>query len=801
MNIAVWLYVKTIHVIPDNTLALLEFHKVLMLIADYANSGSSRDAILRIVPLNTRGDIESRLNVITDIRRLAAEGTPLSLRPFTDISHHLSKIRPEGAVLDAAELADFIPVFDMAAGIGQSVRERFDLPWIRRLAAGLTGFPEILKALLTSIDGEGNILDSASFHLADIRDQIRKLEARIRKKLEEFTRDERVSSFLQDDFVTMRSGRWVIPVRMDSKGMVPGVIHDVSKSGETAFIEPLAIINLSNELENLIADQKAEELRILRSLCSAIRGVIEECEREFSVVVYLDVLNSIARFADALRMENPVIGEASRVRLVSARHPLLELSLRRSNTNREIIPLDIELGQDYTVMVITGANAGGKTIAIKTIGLIMLMALSGMPVPAASSSTIPFVSNLLVDIGDEQSIENNLSTFSAHMLNLSDILKNREPDMVILIDELGTGTDPAEGTALACSILGHLRRSGALVFATTHLSDIKSFVHRTEGMLNASMEFDQETFTPLYRLRVGEPGQSHALDIAQRYGIPESVITEARGMLGTAKTELDRVISDLHEKRIEYERALHDIRIQRDEWEQRNKMLTQVLGEAQENRRKILANAYHEASGIIDDTKRQMNYFLDEVKRREKSERRRLIKDMENFREKIVAKRGELDPAKTRRPSPVEIREGETVFVHSLGRNVPVISLNKKEKRVRVSAGSVEIEVPFADISFANGKSHGAVPNRFMPAGTEKTVPVKISLIGLRVDEALSRLERFLNDAALSDLTEVVIIHGIGKGFLSKAIHAHLEGHPLVRSFRSGKYEEGGPGITFAVMR
>jgi DNA mismatch repair protein MutS2 len=787
--------------IPKNTLELLEFHKVLMLITDFAHSESSRASILDIVPLNYREDIETRLRLITEIRRLSHEGTPLNFFQFTDISHHLKKIRPEGAVLEAIELADFMPVLNIASGIAQIIRNRFDIPSLSQLAGSLTGFPDILKILGKSIDGEGNILDSASFLLADLRAQIRKLEIKIRKKLEEFTRDEKLALFLQDDFVTTRSGRWVIPVRMDSKGMVPGVVHDISKSGETAFIEPLSIISLSNELENLIADQKAEELRILRTICSMIRKVIDEFEQEFRTVVYMDVLSSIGRFADKLEMEIPAVTDSLRIHLDSARHPLLQLSLGKADIPRTIVPLDIHLGGEQTVMVVTGANAGGKTITIKTIGLIILMALSGMPVPAASSSAIPFVSNLLVDIGDEQSIENNLSTFSAHMSNISHILKNREPDTVVLIDELGTGTDPDEGAALACAILRKVQESGALIFATTHLSDIKGFVHRTAGMLNASMEFDQRTFTPLYRLRVGEPGQSHALDIAERYGIPASVIKDARSLLGSMKAELDHMISDLNAKRMEHESALRDIAQQQADFEEKNRNINDILAATKEQQRGILADAYREASGIISETKRQMNAFLDEVKKKEKSERQKAIRMVEQARELVSEKLREFDIKDMRLPSIEEIRKGDTVFMRSLGHDAIVLDINKRNKRLKVSARNMEIEVPFTDITIGEKRSPITPAARTKPETSEESIPLKIILIGLRVDEAISRLERFLNDASLSDLPEVVIVHGIGKGLLAKAIHAHLSGHPLIKHYRGGTQDEGGAGVTFVVMK
>ncbi|HSB31186.1 MAG TPA: hypothetical protein VLD55_06255, partial [Candidatus Sulfobium mesophilum] len=497
----------------------VEFNKLLELAAAYSHSDASGKAVREIAPFENMEDILKRQGRIRDIIRMSDEGMPLRIYRFPDISSLIAKVRPEGAVLDGVELAGFIPVLDISRDISLQIRESEGLPFLKELAAGLTGFPDLLRTLKRSVDSEGNILDSASALLADLREQIRRLEGRIRKKLEEMTRDENVAVFLQDTFVTKRSGRWVIPVRMDSKGQVAGVVHDVSKSGETAFIEPLAIIQSANELENLVAEQKAEEIRILRNISSRIRESAMGISDEYAVVVHLDLLNAIAVLAGDMEMEIPQVADSGGITIRRARHPLLLLALRKTGEARDVVPLDVGLGGDNTVMVITGSNAGGKTIAMKTIGLLLVMALSGMPVPASSSSVFPFVKRLLVDIGDEQSIESSLSTFSAHVANISKILKAAEQMSLVLIDELGTGTDPEEGGALACAVLKELRESHALVFATTHLSDIKGYVHRTAGMLNASMEFDQKSLTPLYKLRIGEPGQSHALETARRYGL------------------------------------------------------------------------------------------------------------------------------------------------------------------------------------------------------------------------------------------------------------------------------------------
>lgn len=785
--------------ITENSLDLLEFHKLLRIISNFANSDASKKSVGDIRPLNDRENIERRLNQIHEIRKIAHEGNPLKLSPFLDISDLIVKIKPEGAFLEASELSGFVPLLHIASTISLQIKERFDLPFLRELTNHLTGHPDILSMLNKSIDSEGNILDTASPILSELRSQIRRLEVRIIKKLEEIVRDNRLSIFLQDDFVTKRSGRWVIPVRMDSKGQVPGVVHDVSRSGETAFIEPLSIIHLANELENLIAEQKAEEIRILKNISSKMRGVIDQIDAEFHTIIYLDMLNCITQFADMLNMETPQINDSNDIFLVRAIHPLLFLSFQKMGHTQQVVPLDIQLGGDNTVMVITGANAGGKTIAMKTIGLLLIMALSGMPVPADSLSSLPLIHNLLIDIGDEQSIETNLSTFSAHVSHISEILQKADSKTLILIDELGTGTDPDEGAALACAVLKELRKSNALIFATTHLTAIKGFVHQTEGMMNASMEFDQNTLTPLYSLKVGEPGQSYALEIARRYGLPDNIIASAKGMLGNLKVEFDNLIADLNEKRKQYEHSLHELQVQRSEVERKNKLLDKTLSETETRQKEIIAKAYKDASEILSDTKRQMYALLDELRKKGKEKIHENIKQVGRMQQYVSEKLMEYDND-TAAPSIDTIKEGDIVFVKSLGFDTSVMEVIQKRNRLKVMAGNREIEVPLSDVSFKRGKSVEVKVTPTQIAQGDETVSSKINLVGLRVDEALSRLEPFLNHASLAGLTEISIIHGIGKGLLSRAVREHLSGHPLVKHFRSGMPEEGGNGVTIVIL-
>ncbi len=777
----------------------LEFHKLLELVAGLTHSEASEKAVREIVPFDRMQDILTRQGRVLEIMRMSDEGTPLRISYFPDISSLIAKVRPEGAVLDGHEVAGFIPVLDISGDISSQTHENDWLPFLRELASGLTGFPDLLRMLKRSVDSEGNILDSASALLADLREQIRRLEGRIRKKLEEMVRDDNIAIFLQDNFVTKRSGRWVIPVRMDAKGQVAGVVHDVSKSGETAFMEPLAIIHIANELENLVAEQKAEEIRILRSISSKIRESAEGISAEYSVLVHLDLLNAISGLADKLHMEIPRVMDSGSITLIGARHPLLLLALRRTGGSREVVPLDVSLGDDNTVMVITGSNAGGKTISIKTVGLLLVMALSGMPVPASSSSAFPLVRRLLVDIGDEQSIESSLSTFSAHVANISRILKAAEPMSLVLIDELGTGTDPDEGGALACAVLKELRESRALVFATTHLSEIKGYVHRTEGMVNASMEFDQKSLSPLYRLRIGEPGQSHALETAKRYGLPERIIDSAKAMLGGIKIEFDALISDLNRKRADYEKGIAELEKQKADLDEKKRLIEKRLSEAEALRKESLEKAYTEASEIVSVVKRQMHALMEDMKKAEKAKSRDILKEVGESQKQISQKLREYDTADMGSPSVDDLKEGDTVFVRSLGYDASVLKISSNQ-RLRVIAGDKEIEIPVSDVGIGRGKPVGKDAVQIKTDTGDEPVSTRLMLIGTRVEEALSRLEPFLNHASLAGLSEVTVIHGLGTGALSRAVREHLEGHPLVKKFRKGEQSEGGNGVTIVTL-
>jgi DNA mismatch repair protein MutS2 len=826
--------------ITPETLKRLEFDKILAEVATRVHSDVTRQRLQASMPLGELEAIRLVSGRVAEIRTLAGLGIALRLAPFEDIRPMLETLRPSGAFLAPQELLFFLPVLRVFNDIPRQLGPRGDIPLLMSMEPPLKPFSDILEPLAASIDGDGSIMDSASAQLREIRRAKRSLSARIRKKIEEIVRDSNIEIFLQDDFITQRSGRWVIPVRMDSKGMVKGVVHDVSSSGETAFMEPLEIIPFVNELENLNGEEKAEEIRILRQLSAWIREDAAAIGGCFETLLTLDLLNAMGRFADHYDLEAARMNGSGELRLAGARHPLL-LMLERQGILPRVEPLDLQLGgnvsthkveadqgseegatQAYmnirrgatdvanadmrsdcaSVMVITGPNAGGKTIALKTAGVLTLMALCGLPVPAdGARSSFPLLDTLLVDIGDEQSIEQSLSTFSAHVARIAAILHQAGPRTLVLLDELGAGTEPQQGAAIACGVLRDLQQRGASVIATTHLSEIIGFVHRSPGMINAGMEYDAETYTPLYRLISGEPGHSHAIEIARRFGMPEQVITFAREMLGTAGAEFTSLLAELHRKREELGESRRELELQQEQLRMTQRELDARAVAMEQARREVREKAWGEARELISASRRRMNELLDEYKREKRSE---IIDRLRRSEEEITAQLKPSAGGEDAGPPLRDVKSGDRVYARSLGHDGVVVQVAAKQGKARIRAGSIELDVALSDL-FAPLKTSGDRSPK--PArGAWKVEAAEdgereLKLIGLRVDEALDLLEPFLNHASLGGMREVRVIHGLGTGRLRDAVRECLARHPLVEGFRGGEPHEGRDGATVVTLR
>ncbi|MBJ6802507.1 endonuclease MutS2 [Geomonas propionica] len=780
--------------IDKDTLKRLEFDKILETAATFAHCEASHEGALAIAPLHSRQEMELRLGLVDEIRKLTRLGIALKLAPFEDITPQVRAVRPKGAVIAPVALQRFIPTLRVMAAVAAQLSFRGDVPLLLAEAGVITGFPDLLNPLEHTVNEEGEILDTASRLLADIRGRKKGLTSRIKKRLEEIVRERHTAIFLQDDFITQRSGRWVIPVRMDSKGMVPGVVHDVSNSGETAFMEPLEIIGLANELENLVADERAEEIRIVRQICDWIREDAEAIQQQFEALVELDILNCIATLSDRLKSETPVISDTPTILLKGARHPILTLM------GKDVVPLDLELAAENHVMVVTGPNTGGKTIAIKNAGLLSVMALCGMPVPALPGTVLPMVRSILVDIGDEQSIEESLSTFSAHISKISSIIEHADRGALVLLDELGTGTEPGQGAAIACAVLKELQNKGALVVATTHLTEIIGFVQRETGMVNAAMAFDRQKLAPLYRLVVGEPGESHALEIASRYGLPERVVTFARGMIGTMEADFHALLRDLKEKREQLDRTLAELSEREEKVGRAERSLVDRRDEAARLVQDAREKGLLEAQQIIGKARREVAGLIDEAKRDKAREAKEKLDQA--AREVETALEG-LHPEEI--VDPDQVAAGDILFVKPLNCDATILSVDRRGARARVRAGSMELDVALSSLLKPKGKEPKKVRRQRAKQQESESAAqepaTSINLLGLRVEEAIGELEPFLNHAALDRISEVRVVHGKGTGALMKGVRSYLTGHPLVAEFRTGERFEGGDGVTVVTLR
>jgi DNA mismatch repair protein MutS2 len=670
-----------------------------------------------------------------------------------------------------------------------------------------------MKAVESSIDREGKVRDGASSALSHVRISIRSYEKKIRGILEGLLKQKDLYSHLQDYYIAERNNRWVIPVKVDFKGSVPGIVHDISNTGETVYIEPYSIQHLGNELEYYRAEEKLEEYRILRMLSSLLREHLPEIREDYQTVAEIDALQAMGGFSAEMSMSPPEINEKRYVKIINGRHPLLWKTLRRNKQEKDLVPLNLEVGRENSCMVITGSNAGGKTVALKTIGVLSLMALSGMHTPAGSGSSFPFLERILADIGDEQSIEQSLSTFSAHITRISEIIRHGSRRAMIIIDELGTGTDPEQGGALSCAILRKIKQIGALSVVSTHLGMLKAFAHAEEGMINSAMEMKEVTdngvsvFRPTFKLVVGEPGTSHAFEIAESLGLHRDIIREARDFITDEDAAIESLISELELKTRDLNSRLKETEKMKKEVDELRSELKLEFSKIESMKRDALSHALSEAEDIISRTKREARDIISAIKKSPSSEKRDAIKQLDRKHGEIKRLKSQYSPDNTQAIK--DIKEGKRVFINTLRTHGIVSSINERAGRCRVLTDGKEIAVPITDISEAvvearneqviKAQDRKDYP-RILHTSADMEIDGELNVIGQRVDPALSVIERYLNDASLSGVKQVKIIHGLGTGILSRAVRDFLADHPLVENSRVGNEDEGGEAVTMVEL-
>jgi DNA mismatch repair protein MutS2 len=680
----------------------------------------------------------------------------------------------------------------------RSGKEGRPIPELFRISSQIVELKELDQKIRQCIDENAQVRDHASPELARVRADIRTGEARVRERLEQIVRSAAGQKMLQDQIITIRNDRYVIPVKQEYRSHFGGIVHDQSASGATLFIEPESVVELNNRLRELHAREKREVEKILLDLSRKVGEHAEQLQENAEALGKLDFIFAKAGLAYALKASRPLLNDRGFIRLKRARHPLLDPA--------RVVPIDVELGDEATAIIITGPNTGGKTVTLKTVGLLSLMAASGLFIPAEDGSEMCVFDAVYADIGDEQSIEQSLSTFSSHMSNIIRILRNMTPKSLVLLDELGAGTDPAEGSALAISLLEYIHGMGCRVIATTHYSELKAYAYEREGVLNASMEFDIRTLSPTYRLLVGVPGRSNAFAIAERLGLSRRIIEEARKRLGEDEQRVETMIASLEENRVTAEAERQTAERLRREVESLRAQLAEEKRKFAEQKEKLMRKAEQEARSIVERARREADEIIAELRRmameeqasikeHKLAEARRRLNEAEPD---LPVRRRESRPAgrKTRPPEP-----GDEVLVRSLGQKGAVLDVSGKEAQVQI--GVLKMKVPLDDLELVetkHGKAEVKVAATVRRARPDQ-VRTELDLRGATLEDAVLEVSKFLDEAMLANLGTVRIIHGKGTGVLRQGIQENLRRHKHVKSFRLGEIGEGGSGVTVVELR
>jgi len=768
-----------------------------------------RDRATAAEPLTDASEVQAAIEMTRQARLgLATSGT-LPLEALPDIRPILARCRAEGSVLDGAELIQLVPVLDASPKLrayGRGVREAS--PSVTTVTDGLPRFAELADRLRHALDASGAVTDDASPTLKRLRREIRERRRQLAVELERAFQGGDADRLFSDRYVTLRHGRYVLPVRSEARGRVRGIVHDRSQSGQTLFIEPEHVVDANNDLVQATREEEHETARILAELTAGVRARLDDLDGFVAAVGELDWVFARAQAAERMGATAPVIDALRTVELRAARHPLL-LAQSWKDPSRTVVPMDIELGPERPLLVITGPNAGGKTIALKTLAVHALMAQVGCHVPADEGSRLPVFDDVFAIIGDDQSVAENLSTFSAFVKQAREILEAADERSLVLLDELGAGTDPDEGAALAQAILEELAERGALVIATTHLEPLKAFASTHPRARNASVEFDTATLAPTFRLRYDQPGQSYALTIAARLGLGAELIARANAHRSEHAARLADLLATLDANaRTEAERAREIERMRAEAAAQLAKARQTATG-AESRAQAILARARAEATTLVGEIRRALTSEWDKLKRTDRS-RRSLDESRRRVRE--VAGRIEASAPEAPAERPEALAPGATVAAEHLGVRGELVEIAGSSATVR--SGSVTVRVPVQALRpvaagvAATGRDEagrGASRSGFRAAGSVQTshrsVAGEILLLGQTTDEARDRVEKYLDDAFLAGLASVRLVHGKGSGALRKTVRDLLAGHPLVESFRDGEPSEGGSGATVAALK
>lgn len=789
-----------------NTRALktLEYNKIINSLCEFATCPGGRSILEKLLPSTNLEEIRQLQTETTDaLTRIIRSGS-LSFSGTREILDSLKRLEIGGtlSIIELLNISSVLKVTTRAKAFSRR-EESASEDSINYMFEALEPLTLLNNDITRCIISEEEISDEASPNLKNIRRHIKLTSEQVHIQLNNIVNSQSAKTYLQDNVVTMRNGRYCIPVKQEYKNQVQGMVHDQSQTGSTVFIEPMAIVKLNNELRELAIKENEEIEVILANLSSLCAEHVEEIKCNYDMLVKLDVIFARAMFSKSYKGTEPVFNTERYINIKQARHPLIP--------SDKVVPINIYLGRDFNLLIVTGPNTGGKTVSLKTVGLLSLMGQAGLHIPADSGSSLSVFKEIYADIGDEQSIEQSLSTFSSHMTHIVDILKNADSDSLVLFDELGAGTDPVEGAALAISILNFLHNMDVRTMATTHYSELKLFALTTKGVENASCEFSLETLRPTYRLLIGIPGKSNAFAISSKLGLPDYIIDDAKKHIDEDKTSFEDIISDLESNKITVENERKQIEEYKKEIESLKKKLEAKHEHIDDRRESILRSANEEAAQILREAKEFADKTIREInKAAHEGDNKKLENSRKNAREKLSKTTDKLviKPKNVQRKnySPKDFKLGDRVKVLSMNVEGTVHTLPNAKGDLMVSMGILQSKVNISDLiiledSSAAGSKLVSTSTSRIKMSKSSSISPEIKLLGMTVDEALIILDKYLDDAYISHLPSVRIVHGKGTGALRTAVHKHLKKCKYISEFNIAEYGEGDAGVTIAKFK
>lgn len=790
----------------QKVLRTLEYNKIVERLAEYAFGADTKERCLSLLPSTSLSEITNAQQQTKDAMNRSLKKGRLDCSGIKPLSSAIRRVEI-GGTMNIEELLGLCKLLETARRVkayGRKEREDFPSDSLSELFDGLEPLSPLCDEIRRCIISVDEISDDASSNLKSIRRSIRSTGDRIHAQLNQMLNNQNVRNCLQDFVITMRNGRYCLPVKAEAKSQITGMVHDQSSSGSTLFIEPMAVVNLNNELKELSIKEQDEIAVILATLSAKAGEYIPAIETDYQILTELDFIFAKAAYALEYNGITPHFNTERKIRILKGRHPLLDA--------KKVVPIDISLGSDFDQLVITGPNTGGKTVSLKTVGLLTLMGQAGLPIPSGDRSELAVFDDIFADIGDEQSIEQNLSTFSSHMTNIIHILKEANEHSLVLFDELCAGTDPTEGAALAVSILSYFHSRGIRTMATTHYSEIKIYALTTSGIENACCEFDVDTLSPTYRLLIGIPGKSNAFAISKKLGLSDTLIEDARTRISSNEQNFEDLLSDLEASRITIEKEQTEINRYKSEIAALKQQLKNKQEKLDESRDAILRKAKEEANQILQEAKDTADEAIRNFNKYGTT--RPSIQEMEkqrtNIREKMAANEKksskEKDTAIYNPKVPKKLRIGDSVKVLSMNLTGTVHSLPNAKGDLFVQMGILRSQVNIKDLVLIEDAAPGSKKYAKTGAGKLKmsksaSVSTEINLIGKTVDEAIALLDKYLDDAYLAHLPSVRIVHGKGTGALRSAVQSHLKRQSYIKSFHLGEFGEGDAGVTIAEFK